>query len=59
MKTKIETTKVTTLTLTEDEVRWLKGIVQNPMWVDDPADEDHRDKKMRKIFWEALGGSVI
>ena len=51
---KVETEKLITLTLTEDEARWLKSIVQNPLWVDDPNEEDPRDKDMRSRFWVAL-----
>ena len=41
------------LTLTLEEVIWLKGIVQNSLVY--PNEEDSNDTKMRRIFWEALG----
>jgi len=50
---------MTTLILNEEEVAWLKGIIQNPMWVDHPDDEDPKDKRMREAFWNALGGNKI
>lgn len=46
--------KVTILTLEEEEARWLKTIMQNPFWVEDPADEDERDREMRRRIWDAL-----
>jgi len=45
---------VVTIVLNEEEVAWLKGIMQNPLWVDHPDDEDLRDSRMRRTFWEAL-----
>ena len=41
------------LTLTLEEVIWLKGIVQNSLVY--PNEEDSNGTKMRRIFWEALG----
>lgn len=53
-ETKTETT--TTLVLNEEQVTWLKGIMQNPMFVDNPAHECEDDKTHRIAFWQALGG---
>lgn len=50
---------IKTLVLDEEEVSWLKGIMQNPMFVDHPNKEDPRDRKYRAIFWKALGGDTI
>ncbi len=54
MKTK--QTVIVTLTLNEDEARWLKGIMQNPLFVEDgnPEKENPVDRKYRQIFWDAL-----
>ena len=38
MNTTIKREKITTLTLNEDETKWLRSICQNPMWVNDPKD---------------------
>jgi hypothetical protein len=46
----------TTLVLNAEEAEWLKAIMQNPMFVRLPQDEDPRDRKLRAIFWTALGG---
>ena len=42
-----------TLTLTEDEAIWLKGIMQNPIH-SDIDDESDRDRDNRSALWEAL-----
>lgn len=42
------------LTLDESERDWIRSIVQNPMWVNDPADENEDDKSMRHKIWNAL-----
>ncbi len=47
----------TTLILNEEEATWLKNIMQNPLWVDDPSKEEPNDKRLRHIFWDALGGN--
>ena len=52
MKTKVE--KQIVLTLNEEEARWLKGILQNPLWVDSPDEEDPYDRAMRGKYWDAL-----
>lgn len=43
-----------TLVLNQAERDWLKGIVQNPLFVDNPADEDPQDIEMLRVFWDAL-----
>ena len=50
---KIETLE---LVLDKDEIQWLKGIMQNPLFDTKPTDENPKDKEMRKKFWKALGG---
>lgn len=43
------------LELTEDEAKWLKGIMQNPLSEnEDPRFEDPKDAAMRSKFWDAL-----
>lgn len=42
------------LTLSEEEAKWLKGIMQNPLYGDCPSDEDPIDAKYRKMYWEVL-----
>ena len=56
MKANIETKVQTTLVLNEEEAWWLKVLVQNPLWVDHPDDENPTDRKMRETFWKALDG---
>ncbi len=51
MKTKIKTTVI--LELVEEEVNWLKEIIQNPIGCT-TSDEELKDSKMRKLFWDAL-----
>lgn len=57
MESKLEKKVVLTLKLNETETAWLKGIMQNPMWVDHPDKEAPEDKKHRELFWAALGGN--
>ena len=58
METKIETKLTFTLILNETEALWLKGQVQNPMHGQSYEDEQPQDKKMRKIFWDALDEQI-
>ena len=53
IKTEIKTDRKITITLTEREARWLKGVVQNPIGCD-RGEEDHEESEMRKRFWDAL-----
>lgn len=41
-----------TLTLTEQEKEWLKGLMQNPLY----ENEEFYDQDMRYTFWSGLGG---
>ena len=45
------------LELSEEEARWLKGLMQNPIQ-SDLDNEREEDKKMRHIFWNALEDKV-
>ena len=42
------------LILDEDEAKWLRGLVQNPIYVENPEDESDMDTEMRHRFWLAL-----
>ena len=48
---------VYTIELTEEEARWLKNIVQNPIRcnVCGTMNESEEDSKMREKFWTELG----
>jgi len=43
-----------TLELSETEANWLRGIMQNPLYDIEPADESPLDTEMRESFWNAL-----
>jgi outer membrane protein assembly factor BamE (lipoprotein component of BamABCDE complex) len=47
-----------TLILDEEEAKWLKSLVQNPLKADTSPkafeNEDPKSAEMRKTFWEAL-----
>lgn len=46
--------KVTyTLEFSEEEMRWLKGVMQNPINCN-IIDETEYDQKMRKAFWASM-----
>ena len=49
-KTKVKTQ--ITLVLNEEEAKYLKGLVQNPLC--DPAQENPNIKRIRFSFWNAL-----
>lgn len=53
MDTNILTTTKTTLTLNENEVKWLKEIMQTPLH----DNESPQDQNYRRQFWIALGGN--
>lgn len=42
------------LLLNKEEVRWLKYIMQNPLYEQSPEEEDELDRDMRGRFWNAL-----
>ena len=54
MKVKINRETTIEITLTEDQAKWLNGLMQKPIGGMGPKDEQPRDKQMRKIFWKAL-----
>lgn len=42
------------LSLTAKEADWLKTIMQNPINIKFPQDEDEKDKTMRELFFNSL-----
>lgn len=50
MKAEVEETITVTLKLSEQDARWLKAMVQNPI----RDGESCEDSQMRERFWEAL-----
>ena len=48
-----------TITMNEFEARWLKGIMQNPFYGQNPSDEQETDKKNREMFWHTLNENEI
>ena len=49
-----KTTKYLELTLSETEAKWLKGIMQNPLFVENLDDESSIDTEMRYRFWKTV-----
>lgn len=45
---------VVVLELTVEEARWLKGVMQNPLWGDSPEEESIEDNNMRRKFFDAI-----
>lgn len=52
MKTTVEYTKKWTLELTDEEVQWLNGVMQNPLHGEGPTEEASKDQEMRRRFYE-------
>jgi len=46
-------TRTVTLTLSEDEARWLKGALQNPLGTT-PDEEDPKDGAIRRTLFTSL-----
>jgi len=64
MKCSVQVEKTYTLELTEEEARWLRGLVQNPIPNQKnpegrPELEDEYDMDMRRRFWDALNSKPI
>jgi hypothetical protein len=53
MQSKTEFIKKVMLELNEQEARWLRALVQNPIGCT-PEKEPESDRNMRANFWEAL-----
>ena len=47
------------LRLTEEEARWLKAVMKNPLHGVLSQQEDPQSMKMRKAFWNALPDELI
>jgi len=43
-----------TLVLDEQEARWLRGLMQNPIFDEEPDEEPELDRTMRETIWTAL-----
>ena len=56
MKVSKEETIEVTLKLTDEEARWLKSVMQNPLYGHSSQDEDEYEKQMRSLFFEGLDG---
>lgn len=55
MKSHIDVKTQVTLLLSEEEARWLKGIMQNPFFqYENQSDEPQIDRDMRFKFFEAV-----
>jgi len=54
MESKKTTETKIILRMSECEAEWLKGVMQNPLFVEHPGDEDLNDNAMRLQLWEAL-----
>ena len=51
---KVSTTKQKTITLTEDEEHWLKSVMQNPLFNQNPDDEPEPERTYRRDLFESL-----
>ena len=51
MITQIKTEKLYTVTLNQEEVDWLKGVMQNPLYAQTPLEESTEDNNMRRSFF--------
>lgn len=58
MQAQTESTTVTTLIMGEEEVAWLKQLMQNPIvrpiTPPNPIDENPLDANMRQTLWNVL-----
>ena len=43
-----------TLVLDEQEARWLRGLMQNPIFDESPEEEPELDNQIRRSIWDAL-----
>lgn len=59
MEVENKITHVKKLSLSHDEIVWLKGIMQNPIWADSPSSEPEHDRNMRNSFWTALNDNTV
>jgi hypothetical protein len=58
MKAIIEKAVTITLVLEMDEAIWLKNVMQNPLYVCHPDNEDKEDYEMRQKFFNAITDSI-
>lgn len=58
MKVNTLITKTITLTISEEEARWLKDLLEKPAFASVPTNELIFDKKIRKLFWDTLNDAL-
>lgn len=58
METTIQQTVQVTLVMSQDEARWLKGTMQNPLHGQDLAQEHEEDRVMREKFFHSIPNSI-
>ena len=59
MEIKVKEELKVTLTLNKEEAKWLKEIMQNPLYNQTLEDEPEIDRSMRALFWDALHNKGI
>lgn len=52
---RLRTTKVYNLELNASEVKWLHGVMQNPLYGQHPTEEDLDERDLRVQLYEELG----
>ena len=57
IKSVTHTMKTYVLELNEKEATWLRGVMQNPLHNQSPAEETELDSRMRKAFFGAVFGA--
>lgn len=50
----VETIKIVKLELSEDEAKWLKAVMQNPL----VEDESPTEQRFRQLLFTALNGQI-
>ena len=53
-ETKFYTMTTYVLELNEEEAKWLRSVMQNPLWGQTPAEEENYDSDMRGAFFNAV-----
>ncbi len=59
MKAKARKDIEVTIIMDELEARWLKSVMQNPLYGQTLESEREQDSKMRLMFWHTLDKEVI
>jgi len=55
---KLEKEEIFVLKMNFNQVLWLKGIMQNPLYGVSPEDENQTDKMHRKEFWQTISETI-